>query len=482
MKPISEHIFLFPFAWTLNTNNKDYNFKPQEQIKSKIFDHIQGWSRESFFINSDETYNEFVYFYKPVRAMLYPQNSYNYAAVNEASNCLIDINNITYNLNIKRITLRFVKSGIGILSIYLENYSYTEELDIRAINSVSDCVYPLELPLKDNNPKKIVFNFENCIIQEDLVHTNYRKIAGKISPFMMDLFGCSFVQSAQGNKPLIIIEPLMGSKMVTLCSYRSDITFNNLDLDNTYQFKEEYALLEQDRHYLLSSFLLLCISKSNADSKIYDQMMCLLLIQKASLLNFSNQIADISMLPKDELVLAIENLYEIYIQFINQMFFDEVTEDEKGSWVYQKFSKILNIKEEIAQMDFEMKEVHEYAELVTRQQSNLKMEMLSLAGAGLVIPTFVTGFFGMNILGEDKLGIWWKTPEVLRWLNAYVALPVLIILYYYTWSQRKSKRLLIMRISYNIMFNFVDMLIFLYDLISFFMIHYSTISILCQAK
>ncbi|OON91761.1 MAG: hypothetical protein ATN33_08635 [Epulopiscium sp. Nele67-Bin001] len=445
--PISEHIFLLPFAWTLNTNNKGYNFKPQEQIKSNIFDHIQGWRKESFFINSDETYNEFVYFYKPVRTMLYPENSYSYAYVNDNSNCLIYVNNMKYNLKIRRINLKFVKSGIGILSIYLENYTYNEELDIRAINSVSDCVYPLELPLKESTPKKIVFNFDNFIIQEDMEHTNYRVIAGKISPFIMDLFGPSFVQTPDDNKPVILIEPLMGSKMVTLCLFKSDITFKNLDSDNTYQYKQEFTLLEQERHYLLSSFLLLCISKSTVESKLYDQMMCLLLIQKASLLNFSNQIADISMLPKDELVMAIETLYEIYIQFINQMFFDEVTEDEKGSWVYQNFTKIFNIKEEISQMDFEMKEVHEYAELITRQQSNIKMEILSLAGAGLVIPTFVTGFFGMNILGSDKLGIWWKTPEVLRWLNAYVALPVLIILYYYTWSRRRSRRLLIMKIA-----------------------------------
>ncbi len=457
---ISEHIFLFSFAWWINEkNNRGYNFKPQHQIQLPLFNKIQGWSVEPFTIDTHETYNEFVSFYKPVRTVLYPLNeknnilnNYSCDDIDDASNCLIYVNDKEYNLNIKRLSLRMVKSGVGILSIYLQNYNYETIEDMHAINSLSECVYPLELPIQDRDnvvlPNKIIFNLRNRTIAEDRQNTNYMKMAGKISPFIMDLLGETFSQDNHDKVKFIVIEPIIGSKMVGLSLHKDNKRFEHLaqkEVTPNHTFKEEFISTDKDRYYLLSPFFLRCVSREDTPSKIYDQMMTLLLIHKASLLNFSNQIATISMLSREELVIAIQGLYEIYIQFINQMYFDEITEDVNASWVYRKVSETLHIKEEIAQLDFEMKEVHEFAELITRQESNLKMEVLSLAGAGLVVPTFITGFFGMNIL-SDKLGRWWEHVEVLRWMNTYVILPVLVILYYYSVRRTKSQKLLIVQI------------------------------------
>ncbi|OOO00345.1 MAG: hypothetical protein ATN35_07660 [Epulopiscium sp. Nele67-Bin004] len=456
---VSEHIFLFPFAWSISTQKQGYYFRPQYQIKHKIFQNIKGWESEEFKIETDEQYNEFVYFYRPVRNALYSDseyenisNNYNLIDVGSDSNCVIDIKGKSYTLNIKRIGLKIVKSGIGILSFYLQNTTYLEQEDVHNINMFTDCVYPLELPLNDREsriyPTKIRFELNSSIIEEDILQTEYKKIAGKISPFIMSILGDSFSQDSAKHRR-ILVEPLIGSKMFCICLYKDDQAFSQVQMSKKYNFKKEYTLIEDEQCYFLSPFVLFSISKTNTSSRVYDQMMSLLVIQKASLLNFSNQIATISLLSKEELVVAIQSIYEIYIQFINQMFFDEITEDEKGTWIYQRNSKLFHIRDEIAQLDFEMKEVHEYAELITRQQSNRRMEAVTIMGAGLVLPTFVTGFFGMNVLTEE-LGRWWEHADVLKWLNTYVIFPILALLYMYTWKRTKNRIFIFIRIGMTI--------------------------------
>ncbi|ONI41656.1 hypothetical protein AN639_03280 [Candidatus Epulonipiscium fishelsonii] len=443
-RKISEHIFLFPFAWSVPTHRKANNFKPQQNLKSDIFWTIDGWKRQDFNIDNYKEYNEFVYFYKPVRNVLYEKikdaeitKVYINSLVGPNSYCEVQINDKIYKLNIFKIGLRVFKSGIGILSIYLDNYTYLDLEDVKNINLLSECVYPLELPIK-YHPTKITFYLENNTIYEDRTLTDYKVNAGKISPFIMKLLGKNFVQ----EKKLwgIYIEPLIGSKMVTLCLFNDDEYLKKVKLNNSIlnkeTIKEIYTSSDTDRFYYVTAFSLFCVSTINVDSKVYDQMMHLLLIQKTTLLNFSNQIASISLLPETELVIAIQDLYKIYIQFINQMYFNEVTEDARGRWLYSKISTLLNIQQEIQQLDFEMKEVHEYAELINREQSKIKVELFAFIGVALVVPTFVTGFFGMNIMSEE-LVTWWQHDNTKLWLNTYALFPILLISCIYTWRIQK---------------------------------------------
>ncbi|OON96350.1 MAG: hypothetical protein ATN36_05745 [Epulopiscium sp. Nele67-Bin005] len=459
---ISEHIFLLPFAWTIPIPPKNgYNFKPHKQISDRIFSHLKGWSEQIFEINDTSAYNEFVYFYKPVRNILYQQYKkddvlkvYKKDFVDENAYCELKIDKSTFRLTVSHVGLRIIKSGIGILSIYLENFNYSTFDEIQKINSLAECVYPLELPISrtsKDGPHSILFDFNPIIIRELRDEVNYKLSAGKISPFFMELLGKSFTQETETKRHQIYIEPLIGSKMVSLCLYSDDNGFEQIKknplLWHEDKVRDRFTLFEEDKYYSLSVFNVVCISKQSVVSKIYDQMMNLLLIQKASLLNFSNQIATISMLPKEELVPAIQGLYEIYIQFINQMYFNDITEDTKGMWVYEKLGALFHIKEEIQQLDFEMKEVHEYAELITREQSKIKVELLTFTGAALVIPTFVTGFFGMNVL-QDHLPNWWKHTDVKLWLNTYLFFPILCVAYLYTWQQRKSISLRIVQFCF----------------------------------
>ncbi|OON96309.1 MAG: hypothetical protein ATN31_09830 [Candidatus Epulonipiscioides saccharophilum] len=439
METISEHIFLFPFSWEINPREKYYDFKPQVQIQQSIFKYLNGWRSEAFNIDTIEKYNEFVYFYKPVRNVLYSENAiiiknYVFEKLDADSVCEIEINHKVYSLKIKKIELKMVKTGIGILLIHLQNFLYNKEDEIRKINTLAQSVYPVSLPINiEKYPARITFKFKDKTISTNTLAINYLRNVSKISAFILEILGTSFITEAVEKQQKILIDSLLGSKMLTVCLIRNNDIYQRKVVN-----AKDISFGDAQRIYEITTFSIFSYSKSETVSKVYDQMMSLLLMQKASLLSFSNQIAEISILKKIELITGIESLYEIYIQFINQIYFDEVTASEEGAYIYKTVSNIFNIKNDIDQLDFELKEVHEYAELITRQVTNRKMEIMSLIGSALVLPTFVTGFFGMNILDENMLVHWWKYVEVLRWLNAYVVLPMLVVFYFYMRKRTKN--------------------------------------------
>lgn len=463
--PISEHIFLFPFAWKIKEQSKGYLFKQHKQINEGLFDRLEGWENEYLAIQTDSDYNEFVYFYKPVRAALYTKEeapvlvlNYKSKLLKQSGEMLLKVGEGCYTLEIVRLSLKIYKSGVGILSIHIKNNQYKSPEDIININSFSKSIYPSVLPIEkswqDIYPRYVQIKLDESHSIDDHFDKDYKKMPGRITDVIMYVLGNSFTcdrEELVENK--ILIEPVIGSHMITLCLYQNnkmvkDIMMERIDKGFLHTFmllsKKERHIGKVDylntpyRIYGISMFALICIYSKNIESKVYDQLVSLILVQKASLLNFSSQIATISTLPKNELVPAIQSIYEIYIQFINQMYFDEITEDIQGSMIYKMFMNQLNIKEELKQLDFEMKEVHEYAELVDQTQSRIRMDGLTIVGASLVVPTFVTGFFGMNIM-EDKFTSWWEHREIALWFNSYVALPILLILSIWIWNRNRGK-------------------------------------------
>ena len=173
-------------------------------------------------------------------------------------------------------------------------------------------------------------------------------------------------------------------------------------------------------------------------------------MQRATLLNLSSELAYISTLPKSELSPSIASIYEIYIQFINELYFKEVTEDAEGSYIFEQLSKAFKIEEELEQLNFEVDEVHEYANLVEQSASNLKVQLLTIIGAALVIPSFVTGFFGMNIFQKEALH-WWDNSSVILWLNSYVVLPILAVVALCLWTKKRNAWMLIMKVILSIL-------------------------------
>lgn len=470
---VSEHIFIFPFTWKYNSKKNHTLFLQHIQIHSKDFERLSNWELYYTQIKEDKDYNEFVYFYKPIRSALYsfPESpmivrNYHYKGLGTNSYLEITIGNKIYRLHISSLCLKMYKTGIGLLSFEIINDRYTSLKEIEEINSFSKCIYPPMLPLEKAReelfPDYIKLYLDHQTIIEEDFRLNYYQESLSISPLIMTILGKPFICKTKNFKlGSIFIEPILGNQMFTLCLYKNTFILNQIKMGKEVQiFLERFMMLNKKRSYLeaaseylksegsiygINRFMLICISNELPKSKLYDQLVSLVLMQRATLLSLSTEIARVSTLSKYELSPAIASIYEIYIQFINQLYFKEITEDGEGAYVYEKLSEKLKIQEELEQLNFEMDEVHEYATLIEQSASNAKVQLLTIIGAALVLPSFVTSFFGMNILKDESLQ-WWMNRKVGLWLNSYVILPILIVITFTTWSRRKTKKQLFIKI------------------------------------
>lgn len=484
---ISEHIFLFPFSWSYN-HKKDTNlFVQHTQIQKKFFTQLEGWEEHDLKLVTEKDYNEFVYFYKPIRTALYtihkePVIVRNYTYKSLASNnyFIITVSGIAYKLHIEAIGLKIYKTGIGLLSFTLSNTDYGGFEAIEGINSFSKGVYPPLLPLSKAKeelfPDEIILHLNDQCHIDERYEKNYLKKGLDISKVIMEVLGKDFEpKESHGKNGKIAIETILGNQMFCLCLYKNKeilrsiqegtVSYETLErmmtINKKVAYHEEddipehigstYYLKNEGGIYGISRFALLCVAKEIPKNRLYDQLVSLVLMQRATLLSLSNEIAKVSTLGKEEISSAISSIYEIYIQFINQLYFKEVTEDAQGAHIYEKLSEQLKIQEELEQLNFEIDEVREYANLVEQAQSTVKVELLTIIGAALVIPSFVTSLFGMNIL-QKEINHWWRSERVGLWMNSYVLLPVLVTVVVCTWNKKKTKLHITLKIIYVLIF------------------------------
>ena len=309
---------------------------------------------------------------------------------------------------------------------------------------------------------------DNVCIKEDFSHIMLDKSI-MLSPLIMKILGKPFVTHlVPDNKEHIVIEPILGHQMFCCCMYYAPqylemeseeevmahlkkwmIGYEGISEKQTEEIKP-YLLMNKNHIYGIDRKMLFGITDKYPCERLYDQLVKLVLMQRATLLNLSTEITKVSTLPKCEISAAISSIYEIYIQFINQLYFKEVTEDSEGSLLYEELSRNFKISEELEQLNFEMDEVHEYALLVEQSASNLKMQILTIIGAALVLPSFVTGFFGMNIFHEEAPH-WWRHQAVALWLNSYVFFPILVVVALCMWTQRRTTLSLLFKVILSLL-------------------------------
>ncbi len=479
---ISDHLFVFPFSWRYWKFNNDELFHQHTQLVHKRFEKLGHWTIHYSTIDNNKAYNEYVYFYKPIRMALYSfknepvvVRNYVYERLDETSCFVIIKDEQEYILDISQIDLKLYKTGIGLLSFRIKNTKYEKISDIEAINSFSQCIYPPMLPMSGAReiglPEEIKIQLNKNTVIKEKFNDNYFSEKLSISPIIMKVLGEPFcIRNEYHHKNRIMIEAVLGNQLYCICTYYNKELLNSIYNDTTdtevlsklmTNNKRTNALQEiekitgeNDSSYLkctehlygVNRFMLLCITKEEEHDKLYDQLVKLTLMQRATLLNFSSELARISTVSKYELPPAILSIYEIYIQFINQLYFKEVTQDPEGSYIYEQLSKAFKIQEELDQLDHEIEEVHEYANLVDQSSSSFKMQLLTIIGAALVLPEFMTGFFGMNIFQKEAVH-WWSNRNVLLWMNSYVFLPMVIVIELCIWNRRKNTWSILFRIG-----------------------------------
>ena len=371
--------------------------------------------------------------------------------------------NDKYNLNITDIGLKIFETGVGLLMYYLENIDYSKLEDILIINDYGRRIYPQFLSL-DEAKGSLLPEYTSIDIDGNEFIENFESYEEKdnkkvISDIIMKTLGEStFIDNRISiKKNNILIKPIIDDRMYTICWYANNRFLKTCEEDlyneNWYKYifvdggsrtvfddfmakdliekstytrwlrrkfdnkertdvEELYGTLFGITRY---SFMVLGDEGWFNDNKIrnhckniYSNLVALLLVERASILRFSNEISKLSQLKTDDtkenkkLCKDISELYRHYIKFVNQLYFREVTAQEQGIELYRIGVDITNIDNEVKALDEEIQELHQYAELISDNIKNKTLDTLSILGGALAVPSFMAGYFGMNIFGESS--------------------------------------------------------------------------------
>jgi len=309
--------------------------------------------------------------------------------------------------------------------------------------------------------------------------------------FISGLLGKDF-SNKKGDKK-IFVDPIIDDRMFTLCWYgnneeieklqkfdveKNEYTFCRSSFWHEYVFVDggwstcqsktmlpdllkkhtydrwiDYGTLWGVSRYSLMAFTtdLPTLKENNAEfiinhiQTMYHQLAVLTLAQRASILNFSKRVTEISKLTHSGASISndVGKLHKDYIRFVNKIYFSEVTAQEQGIELYDMMLTHMRIRENIKDLDGEIKELHDFAELESSKNNNNLLNFITIIGALFIIPTFATGFFGMNLKSMNdgvfnNFSDWWKYKDVWKWLFMYFSIPASICLLVYAFWKFKS--------------------------------------------
>jgi hypothetical protein len=177
-------------------------------------------------------------------------------------------------------------------------------------------------------------------------------------------------------------------------------------------------------------------------STLYYQMAVLCLAQRASVLRFSAEISSLADLGKLSPELAsdrIKSLYLNYIEFINKIYFREVTPQMQGIDIYKHIQQAMNIKEDIKDLDQELAELNNFSMMIKQDQQNKAGMKLNQLASIFLPASLMFGILGANFYGTSS---WQILPQEglannLLWILIGVLPSIGFYIYYLTKNRKK---------------------------------------------
>lgn len=365
-----------------------------------------------------------------------------------------------YELDIDKIELKIYDSRIGILAFFLENNIENQSSfeHILAINEFGRRIFtPFytegfntietkkellahKISVYINKGRKL--KFEHCF-GEEIINYEY------IPEYLTKLIGNDFIDwNEKTDSGIIKIKSALDDRMFVVSWYgNNDIATqiksnyknnkdwyrylfvdsgnnpscqNNemmIDLLNNHTYSR---WTDYNTFYGISRYSFTCITKdlenlveNDADfipihiKTIYYQMIVLSLMQRASILRFSDEVTEISKLSgEDDIQLKkIKDLNKAYLRFTNQMYFREVTAQEQGIELYDMIQEHMRIERDVKDLNREIDELYQFARLLEDEKERKQMNRMQRWGAVILIPTLIAGIFGMNTMKDSYIAL-----------------------------------------------------------------------------
>ena len=457
----STHVFLYPFQWDIKQDN-DTVFGKRYHLSNINLADDSPWQRKVMNYNGlekIELYNEKNFFYEFVHNTLYdvgqePQPVVRHFERKECTEGQIhykieitrEDKTLTYILNIRGITLDLFSSGIGMMFFYMDNHQYPLMEDVQDINHYGSRIFP-----RSFMHGKGVNNLKDEGLADALSITgligNARKYAEDFSTFdpTHTWQAACFLNALIGDvNPALRGTPMADNSMFAMCWYlndemgliiENDCSFSNFAAgsewynflyagekdSNSQNAKKQAEILEKQTYARWQNYgtligvtrnTFMVISKRDVYSTkvlahyfrtIYARMVSLALMQRISILRFSAEVTRISTLAMDEttkMVDRIDDFYMAYIRFVNQSHFLEVTGQQNGIDLYDLLLDSMRIKEQVQDLDNEVEELHRFAAVLEEKSQGRNIKLLTLLGSLFLVPSFIAGFYGMNLFPD----------------------------------------------------------------------------------
>lgn len=400
-----------------------------------------------------------------------------------------------YILDLIKIELKVYDTGVGILSFFTENYIEPSLEAVNRINDYGRRIYPQFIEKQDNVPPtqktKETFLASQHILKLGVDETNhyietyssdYEVEGNRISNIIMGLLGESFKTGKNAlrnhSENVITVSPLIDDRMFVICFYANKELADRLKQTEKIDNKDYYSYIKNDKWYeyifmekeknCQSKWMMQDILKQHTYERwidygtlygmsycsfvcltdgsefgirnisvhmttIYYQMMCLVLAQKASILRFEDELTDISNHSKDIPIEAVEKVYQNYLQFINGIYFREVTAQDQGIELYAMAQNLMRIDIDVRELKEEIGQLFQYVSLRADKETNRAINSLTYLNTLILVPSLVTGFFGMNIFGDRMREAWsisnYKSLVIWAciWIIAVGILPIALI-------------------------------------------------------
>ena len=475
MSAISFHTFMFPFQWKINGYD-GRPFSEQVDLENICYAFSSNWERMPKPIVEDEKdglYNERNYFYEFVHPALYDDGSHQ-TLVRHYERSEPKHGDVTYHivcgrhhdeyiLDVQSINLNLYATGVGVLSIYLNNNRYTEIKDVLAINQYGRRVFPPFIA--DVNDRKEIahsLSFEglNGVYGEDFSGYSNKTPNNHPAAFIGKM-----VSEVAEN---IMMQPVIDDRMFVLCWYMNnewaagfDSDYNKFISENKewYKFvfvdnmgglscyndemrKELIRKATYERWqglyslYGISRYSMVYLTNTGTTTEApflftnfeteYVRMAELVLMQRASVLRFSAEVTQISKLSgTKDFGERVSSLYREYIRFVNRFYFREISAQDQAIEIYQKLYDAMNLKEQVEKLDGEIEELHNYVSMREESRTNRTMSLLTWITTIFLPVTVVAGYFSMNDFGENPKFLF---ESILMICFAIVVISIVLII------------------------------------------------------
>ena len=379
-----------------------------------------------------------------------------------------------FNLDIDKITLDYYFTNIGILTLYINNDKYLSQQDILDINYYGRTLYNL---IDKEEIYNEIYGLKYDTLKYDICSKKLYNLYGHIRQILDEFF-------EETNVSPVEYLPVFDNKMFVNCcylnselsgKYKDDSILdlsnemfwqNYVEIDHDFNFgcqnSEMRKSLTQKNSYLRwqgygtlygitdRSFVCLCSKDKENFSEtvllphmqtIYSQMVKLVLVQRASLLAFSDSISKVNFnIDNIEAADIICKIYKNYIVYIKKLYFVNVTSQVQGVELYEKLHNTFNIKEHIESFDNELSKMNIYLSSLKDSEKRESQNNLFNLLAGLFLPaTLISGILGMNnILTDDErdkifsIGHWGVTLYENKYILHDLAIVILFSILF--WS------------------------------------------------